>query len=111
MGALHPERLPKGLWHPCLCGIWESVPPVDSGCCWVPCPLGRGASSVPHSLGFWKHTVKRLICLLFQATQIEPTFKTKEAGSPQDHIRQSTAMGNGLPVSPRSPGLLLLLAF
>lgn len=41
------------------------TPPVDSGCHWGPWSLqGMGSSSVPRSLGFWKHSKETLLSTL-----------------------------------------------
>lgn len=56
--------------------------------------------------------VKKLFCLLFQATQIDPTFKMRETGSPIRPYQQSTAMGKGLHAFLSHPlGLPLILVF
>ena len=56
--------------------------------------------------------VKKLFCLLFQATQIDPTFKMRETGSPIRPYQQSTAMGKGLHAFLAHPlGLPLILVF
>jgi len=82
VGALQPSCLPKTLAPPPLWD-WAAGPTCGR---WLPLgSLGRYREMgllLSHSPWASRSTVKRLSCLLFQATQMDPAFKMKETGSP-----------------------------